>query len=152
MTIIRSEATRTVEAAPERVYAVFSDYEKAHPAILPKPYFDDIAIEEGGQGAGTVVRVRMKALGVENNYRLTVSEPEPGRRMVEADPDVGVQTTFLVESRDGGHHSQVTITIDTKASPGLSGLVERLILPPYTRRILRKELQLLVDYLAAQEA
>ena len=147
---IRSEATRTIEAAPERVYAVFSDYEQAHPAILPKPYFDELVIEEGGQGAGTVLRLRMKALGVENNYRLTVSEPEPGRRLVEADPDAGVQTTFLVEPRNGGRRSQVTITIDTKASPGLMGQVERLIVPPYTRRILRKELQLLANYLAAE--
>lgn len=150
MTIIRAEATRTVEAEPDRVYAVFSDYEKAHPAILPKPYFDEIVVEEGGQGAGTVVRVRMKAMGVENNYRLTVSEPEPGRRLVEADPDAGVQTTFLVEPHADGRHSQVTITIDTEASSGLQGQVERLILPPYTRRILRKELQLLADYLAAR--
>lgn len=150
MTVIRSEATRTVEAAPERVYAVFSDYEKAHPAILPKPYFDDLVIEQGGQGAGTVLRLRMKALGVVNNYRLTVSEPEPGRRLVEADPDAGVRTTFLVDPRDGGRHSQVTITIDTRASAGLKGQVERLILPAFSRRVLKKELQLLVDYLAAQ--
>ena len=147
MTMIRSEATRIVEAAPERVYAVFSDYEKAHPAILPEPYFDEITVEEGGQGAGTVVRVRMKAMGVENNYRLTVTEPEPGRRLVEADPDAGVETTFLVEPLDGGRRSQVTITIDTKASPGLQGRVERLMLAPYTRRILRKELELLAEYL-----
>lgn len=150
MTIIRSEATRTVEATPEQVYAVFSDYEKAHPAILPKPYFDELVIEEGGQGAGTVLRLRMKALGVENNYHLTVSEPEPGRRLVEADADAGVETTFLVEPRDDGRHSQVTIMIDTEASPGLMGLVERLIVPPYTRRILQKELQLLADYLARE--
>lgn len=150
MTIIRSEATRTVEATPEQVYAVFSDYEKAHPAILPKPYFDELVIEEGGQGAGTVLRLRMKALGVENNYHLTVSEPEPGRRLVEADADAGVETTFLVEPLDDGRHSQVTIMIDTEASPGLMGLVERLIVPPYTRRILQKELQLLADYLARE--
>jgi len=151
MTIIRAEATRTVAAAPEQVYAVFRDYEKAHPAILPKPYFDELTIEEGGQGAGTVVRVRMKAMGVENNYLLTVSEPEPGRRLVEADPKAGVETTFLVEPRDDGRTSQVTITIDTKASTGVSGLVERLILPPFSRRILKQELQLLADYLAAGE-
>lgn len=151
MTIIRAEATRTIAAAPEQVYAVFRDYEQAHPAILPKPYFDELTIEEGGQGAGTVVRVRMKAMGVENNYLMTVSEPEPGRRLVEADPEAGVETTFLVEPRDGGRTSQVTITIDTKASPGLSGLVERLILPPFSRRILHKELQLLANYLAAGE-
>ena len=148
MTIIRSEATRTVEAAPELVYALLSDYEKAHPAILPKPYFDEIVLEEGGQGAGTVVRVRLKGMGAETNYSLTVSEPEPGRRLVESDPDSGVRTTFLVESRDGGRHSQVTITVDTRASPGLKGQVERLILPAFSRRVLQKELQLLDDYLA----
>lgn len=152
MTIIRAQATRTVAAAPERVYAVFSDYDVAHPAILPRPYFDEITVEEGGQGAGTVVRVRMKAMGVENNYRLTVTEPEPGRRLVEADPAAGVETTFLVEPHNGGRESQVTITIDTEASPGVKGWVERLILPPFSRRILQKELQLLADYLAEGDA
>ena len=151
MANIHSEATRAVEAAPERVYAVFSDYENAHPEILPKAYFRELVIEEGGQGAGTVVRVRMRALGVENNYRLTVTEPEPGRRMVEADADAGVETTFLVEPREGGR-SQVTISINQEASPGLMGLVERLIVPPVTRRMLREELQMLADYLAAGDA
>ena len=94
----------------------------------------------------------MKALGVVNYYRLTVSEPEPGRRLVEADPDAGVQTTFLVEPRDGGRRSHVTIAIETEASPGLIGQVERLMVPLMTRRILRKELQLLADYLATDGA
>jgi carbon monoxide dehydrogenase subunit G len=134
-----------IDARPEEIYAVLSDYQEAHAAILPKPDFTEVTVEQGGIGAGTGLRVRMKVMGVERSYHLLVSEPEPGRVLVETDADAGLLTTFTVEPLNEGKQSRVTITIDAKASPGIMGLMERLMNPPVTRRIYRQELQQLAD-------
>jgi hypothetical protein len=81
---IHAEAFAVIAARPEKVYAILADYRVSHPAILPKPYFTEIAVEQGGPGAGTIARARMKVMGMEIAYRLIVSEPQPGRLMQES--------------------------------------------------------------------
>ena len=152
MSSMHVEVTEVIDARPEEVYAVFSDYEVAHHAILPKPYFVDMKVEQGGQGAGTVVRVWMNVFGAKREYHLTVSEPEPGRVLVESDPVAGMVTRFVVEPVGSGQQSRVTIASDSPASPGFAGLMERLMNPPITRRIYREELHQLADYLRNRQA
>lgn len=145
------EQSAMIPAPPEKVYAILADYRVGHPAILPRPTFRELAVEEGGQGAGTVLRVQMEVMGVKQSYHLRVSEPEPGRILVEEDPDVGLKTTFTVAPLKGGQRSLVTIATASRTSPGLRGLMERLVNPPVTRRIYRQELQQLSDYVQQQE-
>lgn len=145
------EQSAMIPAPPEKVYAILADYRVGHPAILPRPTFRELAVEEGGQGAGTVLRVQMDVMGVKQSYHLRVSEPDPGRILVEEDPDVGLKTTFTVAPLKGGQRSLVTIATASRTSPGLRGLMERLVNPPVTRRIYRQELQQLSDYVQQQE-
>lgn len=144
--MIHVEASLTIAARAEVIYAVLVDYRGSHPAILPKPYFASMVVEEGGQGAGTVFRAQMDVMGTKTNLRMVVSEPQPGRVLMERDEAVGIVTTFTVEPVSGGEQSLVTIATDFRASPGIKGLLERLMNPPITRRIYRQELQLLADY------
>ena len=74
---IHAHATRVIEAPPEKVYAVLANYNESHPAILPKHVFSDLVVEQGGVGAGTIVRVTMAAMGTKKELHVTVSEPEP---------------------------------------------------------------------------
>ncbi len=102
MSTIHVEVSDVIKARPEQVYAVLSDYRTGHPAILPKPYFTSLTVDEGGQGAGTRIQVHMKVLGAERHYQFVIREPEPGRVLVESDEAAGVTTTFTVEPLDGG--------------------------------------------------
>ena len=129
-----------IEAPPEAVYAVIADYNESHPAILPKHVFSGLVVEEGGIGAGTVVRVTMAALGTNQELNVTVSEPEPGRVLVESGS--GLTTTFTVDPARTGGSSQVTITADATPSHGPKGWIERMITPT----LLRDELQLLAEF------
>jgi hypothetical protein len=150
---IHVEASAIINARPEEVYAILANYHEGHhPAILPQPYFTELAIERGGQGAGTVIRVRMKVLGVERTYHLEVSEPEPGRVLVEADEAAGVITTFTVDPLNDGQQSRVTIASDTTPASGFMGFVERLVNPPITRHIYRKELEQLDEWVQGKGA
>ncbi len=137
---IHVEVTRTINAPAEQVYAVLSDYGVGHPAILPKPYFKDLTVKQGGQGAGTVFTTNMEVMGVRRRYHMTVTEPQPGRMLMEEDAEVGMRTTFTVEPVGDGRQSRLTIATDARLAAGISGIMERLINPPIMRRIYRQEI------------
>lgn len=147
MSRLRVEASRFIEAPTQDVYAVFADYRTAHPAILPKAYFPKIEVLEGGQGAGTRVKVTTKALGSERIYDLDVTEPEPGRRLVETDRLTGLVTTFSVEPGATPQQSRVTIASEWEPQPGLAGLLEKWLVPFFMRRIYAEELGNVAQYL-----
>jgi hypothetical protein len=147
MSQIRVEASAVVAAAPQQVYAVFADYRNGHPRILPRAYFSDLAVEQGGYGAGTVFRVKTRFLGVERAYRMAVSEPAPGRTLVETDLDTGLATTFTITATSQEQQARVQIATVWEASGGMAGLIERLTTPPIMRMIYREELRQLAAYL-----
>ena len=142
---ISAKAVDILDARPEDVYATIADYHKGHPSILPRKNLYDLRVEQGGYGAGTIIRFKARMLGVEQSFHHRVSEPEPGRVLVEQDiePGQNVTTTFTVTSLDDGKKAQVEICTTLNASPGLRGLVERLLVPLTNPPIYRKELKLL---------
>ncbi len=152
MSMLQVIASAIINASPEDIYAVFSDYEVAHNAILPKPYFEKMVVLAGGQGAGTVVDVYMNVFGNKKTYHLTVTEPEPGRLLVETDYNTGERTHFIMEPLPNGRQTKVTIDSKFSTSPGFAGKIERLITPPVTRYIFKKELENLAAYLKEKES
>lgn len=145
MGLITARAVDILAARPEDVYATIADYHQGHPSILPKENLYDLRVEQGGYGAGTIIRFKARILGVEQTFHHRVSEPEPGRVLVEQDIEEGqnITTTFTVTPLEGGKKSQVEIKTTMKASPGFKGLVERLLIPGANPPIYRKELKLL---------
>ena len=145
MSQIHVEASRLIEARPEVVYAILSDYQVDHPAILPKPAFEEVIVEEGGQGAGTVFSLRMNVMGSKRTSRFVVTEAEPGRVLVETSQEAGIVTSFTVDPV-GDNQARLTIATDIKASPGLQGLIERLLTPLVLRPLYQKELEQIAAY------
>lgn len=144
-------ASGFVAAPPAVVYGLFADYHAKHPRVLPPDHFSDLVVEEGGIGAGTVFRVKTQALGQTRALRMAVSEPEPGRILVERELTEGMPggltTTFRVEPAAGG--SQVTITTEWEKA-GLGGLVDRLVAGPVMRWIYGKEMALVAEVARAE--
>ena len=142
---IKVKATAVLDARPEDVYATIADYRHGHPDILPKESLYDLQVEQGGHGAGTIIRFKLKALGVEQSFYQRISEPEPGRVLVEQDIDSAqnVMTTFTVDPEEHEQKSHVEIATTMNASPGFKGLVERIIVPIINPQIYRKDLKLL---------
>jgi hypothetical protein len=138
-------ATRTIVASalipapPERVYAIIADYQVGHQRILPRPPFVSMLVEEGGVGAGTRIKVEIRLLGAMRSFRAIVSEPIPGRKLVESNDD-GVVTSFLVDPQAAGTQSAVTISTALPVRGGLLGafeawLIERLLRPTYLKEL-----------------
>jgi uncharacterized protein YndB with AHSA1/START domain len=144
----RVMASRLVAAPPQKVYALLADYQVGHPSILPKPYFVSLNVEKGGIGAGTVIHFQMQLMGRLQMFHAEITEPEPGRVLVETDRTSGAVTTFTVEPQDSGERSQVTITTDTKVRDGILGVIEGWLTTQLLRPIYVKELEQLARVVA----
>ncbi len=144
---IQVSAEGIVMAPAEDVYRYLADYREHHPRFLPAA-FSAFQVESGGIGAGTVVRFRMAVGGSSREYRQRVSEPEPGRVLVETGMESGEVTTFTVTPE--GTASRVRIDTRFADSGGVRGLVERLVAPRLLRRLYADELGRLDRYARAQ--
>jgi hypothetical protein len=150
-TMFRAEASADVGAPARDVYRMIADYRNGHPRIIPPRYFRDLQVEEGGYGDGTVIRYDMLAFGKTHHARARVTEPEPGRVLVETDLDMGAVTTFVVEPL-GATKSRVTIATDVPARSGPLGWVERAVTRPFLNRAFVAELALLDAQVKADAA
>ena len=153
MKTLHAEESMIIDARAEELYAVVSDYRAGHPAILPKPYFQELTVEKGGVGAGTEIRTSVKVMGRVTPVHHLVSEPEPGRVLQENDLDKpGEFTRFFFEPLNGGAQTRVTIVTEFVPSPGLMGFMERLSKPSVARKMYRQELRNLAGYVAVRAA
>ena len=143
---IHAEFTGTINASPETVYSILSDYEVGHPAILPHPPFVGLDVESGGRGAGTRFEVRMSVFGSKQSFRMEVTEPDPGRVLVEEDQAAGVMTTFTLEPTAGGSNTRLTIATDARPAEGLRGWVAKRTNPSIMRRIYKKQIAMIDRY------
>ena len=146
MAKVEATAERTIDAPADRVYGYLADMHQ-HPQFLP-PAFSDFQVEEGGVGAGTVTSFAVTAGGRTRNYRMRVSEPQPGHTLVESDANSSLVTTFEVEPRDG--RSLVRISTSWDGASGIGGFFERTFAPKAMRRIYLDELDRLNAYATAQ--
>ncbi len=143
---IRVEYTRVIEASPTIVYGIIADYRVGHPAILPKPYFTYLKVLNGGYGDGTEIEFEMNVFGTKQVSHSRISEPEPGRKLVETQINGSVVTTFLVEPVANSKHAQVTFITELDAKAGIGGWIEGFMTPFILRYIYKQEMEQLNAY------
>jgi hypothetical protein len=137
--IVRASAL--IPARRERVYNIIANYREGHPRILPKQ-FSNLVVEQGGVGAGTVIRFQMGVLGRKQTFRAAITEPEPGRVLVETYLDGnGAITTFTVDQGTAPADSRVTISTELPVRAGFLGLIEGKFSALLLRPIYERELQ-----------
>jgi uncharacterized protein YndB with AHSA1/START domain len=144
---VEASAERTIDAPAGQVYGHLADM-RQHPSFLP-PAFSDFQVEEGGVGAGTVTTFAVTAGGRTRTYRMRVTEPEPGRVLVESDANSSLVTTFRVEPR--GDKSLVRISTSWDGASGVGGFFERTFAPKAMHRIYLDELERLNAYARGQQ-
>ena len=134
-------ASAVIPARRDRVYSLLANYNDGHPRILPRQ-FSNLTVEEGGVGAGTVIRFQMSVLGRKQTFRATITEPDPGRVLVETYLDAnGAVTTFTVNPGSAPADSNVTISTELPVRSGFPGKIERLFSTLLLRPIYVKELE-----------
>lgn len=150
MAKLHGESSMLINASAKDIYAVLVDYQNSHPQILPKQYFKSLKVLKGGQGAGTEFEADLKVNGLKMTFRMLVSEPEPGRVIMESDTLSSTVTTFTVMPTDTTNQALVKIASEWDMKPGLAGLIDRLFTPGVMRGIYKKELKQLNEYMASR--
>lgn len=118
--------SKLIQAPAKQVYNIIADYKEWHPKIIPKPPFIGIDVIEGnGVGDGTKIIVHMKILGIKQAIKADITEPEPGRVLVET-VESGYVTTFTVDPKDDDDGKEATlVTIRTDMTKdGIPGTIE----------------------------
>jgi len=134
-------ASAIIPARREQVYALIANYRDGHPRILPKQ-ISGLVVEQGGIGAGTVIRFQMSVFGKKQTIRAAVTEPEPGRVLVEADLDTnGAVTTYTVDQGPAPADSRVTISTELKVRSGFLGTLEKSLSTLLLRPMYLQELE-----------
>ena len=145
----RVSAERVLDAPADVVYHLIADYREHHrPEGFLPPAFTDLVVEQGGVGTGTVIRFTKKLAGQSRTTTAAVTEPAPGRVLVETGP--GVVTTFTVEPA-GAQRARVRFDTVMEAS-GLQGLLTRLFAPGMLRPLYADELARLEQHARAHPA
>jgi uncharacterized protein YndB with AHSA1/START domain len=142
MSTIEVSAERVIDAPAQDVYRCIADMQE-HRRFLP-PAFTDFEVEQGGVGAGSIVRFKVTAGGRTREYRMVVEEPEPGRVLRESDQNSTLVSTFTVEPE--GDRSRVRIATTWRGAGGVGGIFERLFAPRVLRGIYVEELERLNDH------
>lgn len=142
---IHAKSSAVIPAPPSIVYGLIADYRRGHPRILPRKYFQDLKVEEGGVGSGTRISFSMRSFGVRRLLRAKITEPEPGRRLVETYDPTGMTTTFIVDGQDADQSSLVTIATQY-VKRGPAGWMERWLAPRYLKKVFAAELELLSSH------
>lgn len=147
MAEVRVAAEGNVGAPAATVYRYIADYKEHHPKFLP-PAFSGFQVEQGGVGAGTVVRFTLTAGRRVRAYRMQVAEPEPGRVLTEKDTGSSLVTSFTVTP--AGEQSTVRIETAWQGAGGVGGVFERLFAPRVLRGLYADELGRLDRYAREQ--
>jgi hypothetical protein len=133
-------ASAIIPARRERIYSLIANYNDGHSRIIPKQ-LNGLVVEQGGVGAGTVIRYQMNLLGKTQTFRAAITEPEPGRVLVETDLDTnGAVTTFTVDAGNAPADSRVTISTVVPVRSGFPGLLEKTFITLLLRPMYKQEL------------
>ena len=146
MAEVSAVAEGLVRAPAHVVYSLIADYRNHHPNFLP-PSISNFEIERGGVGDGTIATYTVSAGRRSRNFRVRVSEPEPGRVLTESDTTSSLATTWTVTPE--GDLSRIRMETRWDGAHGVAGFFERLFAPGALRRIYNDELRRLDRY--AQE-
>ena len=134
-------AERLIDAPADVVYHLIADYREHHrpEGFLPSEFADQEVLR-GGVGAGTEVQYTMNAGGRPRSITARITEPEPGRRLVET--ATGVETTFTVEPMGTGTRVRFDTILEESGLQGLTVrlFAARLLAPIYEDELDRLEL------------
>ena len=136
MAQVIAQTERQIAASPQHVRAFLLDYQNNRPRILPSEYFRDYRVEQGGDGAGTVISYRLRAGGRERAYRMRVEEPtEGGLLLEERDTGSSLITTWTLSPVGEGEQTIVSLASRWEGASGIGGFFERRFAPRALRRV-----------------
>ncbi|MYT74290.1 MULTISPECIES: SRPBCC family protein [unclassified Streptomyces] len=133
MAQVEATTERVVTAKPDDVFDALADYSGTRQKLLPE-HFSEYEVQEGGDGAGTVVHWKLQATSKRvRDCLLDVSEPTEGE-LVEKDRNSSMVTTWRVTPAGEGR-SRVAVSTVWNGAGGIGGFFEKTFAPKGLGRI-----------------
>jgi hypothetical protein len=137
------------DASSDTVFGLLADYTTVRPTILA-PEFTDYRVLERGIGAGTRIGYHLHATKKRvRQVEATVTEPVPGRELLETDDNSSLTVLWAVAPITEGR-SALTVRVSWQGASGIGGFFERRFAPAGIRRIYRTELDRLQTVLTGR--
>lgn len=133
MAQLRAEAGRTIDRAPDELYAIIADYAGRHRRIMP-PAYHDYTVVSGGSGDGTVVRWVLHVGNHRRPYAMRVSQATPPLTLTERDSESSFTTQWLLAADGTASHVRLVSTWEQR-SHGFPALFERIFAPRSLARL-----------------
>ena len=137
------EVERTVDAPMERVWALLRDYRVARARLLTE-HFSDYAVQERGEGAGTVIEYQLRVGRHQRHHVIAVQEPVPGRMLRERDRTSALVSTWTLTPGGEGERTVVRLAVALR-DPQTRGWLARV----RARRALRRLCGQLLEHVDA---
>jgi Polyketide cyclase / dehydrase and lipid transport len=143
MTKLHVRSERQLPQPADLIYRLIADFEHHHHRFLP-PQFGEIKVIKGGYGAGTEHTFTSTLGGTARAFHMVVSEPEPGRVLIEQDTLSLLETTTKVTPEGSG--SRIVFETVWQGAGGFTGLLESWFAPGMMRRMYEDEFNRLEHY------
>jgi hypothetical protein len=122
----------TVDAPLERVWALLRDYRVARPRLLTE-HFSHYAVQDGSDGAGTVIEYQLRVGRHQGRHVLAVQEPVAGRMLQERDRTSAWVSTWTLTPGGEGERTMMRLAVALR-DPQINGWLARV----RSRRALRR--------------
>ncbi|WP_143462354.1 SRPBCC family protein [Levilactobacillus enshiensis] len=140
---IIAQAADTIHVPAATLYTLLAD-PQLHAQFQDKPFYD-FRIEKNVKGADAIVSFKIDFASGTINFRMVVSEPEPGRKIVWTDTnETGLVTTYTITNQ--GDQSHLEISSEWNGQDGVIGMLEKIISPVRMKSVYKKELSRINDY------
>jgi hypothetical protein len=140
---IIAQASSTINTPAANLYAMIAD-PQLHTQFQDKPFYD-FKVENDVKGAGAIVSFKIDFASGTINFRMVVSEPEPGRKIVWTDTnETGLVTTYTITPQN--NQSNLEISSQWNGQDGVVGMLEKIISPVRMKSVYKKELSRINDY------
>ena len=139
-------ASKAIDAPPAVLYGIIADYHDGHRRIVPPRVFKWLAVDKGGIGAGTEIRLGMRVLGLVHalaRRRHRAASRPPARRDAIRRTAMSRRSSSSPVRRNIG--STVTIQTDLELPGGIAGRLQGFFLGRLLRPLYVEELQRLAD-------
>lgn len=144
MAEIQVHAERTIDAPAERVYAAIADLTNRS-TWVPAAY-SNVHLERREEEQGTVLDYHLETGRRARDYRMDVTEPEPGHTLRERDTTSSLVKTWTVQADGSG--SRVSINTRWSGASGIGGFFERTFAPRALTQLYGEELDALAAYVS----
>jgi|GEM_PF-3335990 len=129
MTQLHSGLSQILDARPEQIDEVLTEYRNGNRTITPQALYMDLRIEDNPHDFGTMVHAKVNLTGIEYEFNEIVFEPVPLRLIMEYDAEYETMVMIMIEPIVYSDKTRITISTTYVSQSNFTYFVEDLLFP-----------------------